>query len=828
MKTDELQKIELSDNARNVLMLRYVRKDEEGNPAETIEEMFWRVASTIASVESKWDQNVEKRAIEFYNLLISKRFFPNSPTFTGAGTPLGQLAACFVLPIEDDMGKYPGGIFQTLRDSALVQQAGGGVGFSFSRIRPRGSLVASSNGQATGPIGFLRTYSTGFTELGQGGVRRAAGMAVLRVDHPDIEEFIECKKLEGQISSFNISVGITDKFMSAVKSDELWDLKFLDLLDPAARTFKGTIDQAEKAGIPIRIHKRIRARELFDKIVDRAYSNGEPGVLFLDTANAANPVPNIGELETTNPCGEQFLLPNENCCLGSINLAEHVVRYKQYSHIDWGKLEETIILATIFLDDTIDANMFVPAVPQLKEAAMKTRRIGLGIMGLADLLYELKCGYNSPEGRNISSQIMEFVRYISMRTSVDLAKIRGTFPAIKGSVYDPDNFTWSIPYPLKSNQYIWKRPDIYWIALVQDIKKYGIRNAAQTTVAPTGTIATVAGCEGYGCEPVFALAYKRYVTTEEGTKLTLKYLSPIFEDAMNRSKENGLSSEDYDEIMKTVLRSGSCRDVLEKLPPNMDQIFVVSSDISVEDHILMQATLQKFVDNSISKTITLPNSATKEDVEKAYMLAWKLGCKGITVYRTGSREKVVLETEETNKNKNKDENLETDSWHKTKLTRPDILSGTTSRIDTPLGKLYLTINNTDDGQPFEVFITASKAGSDTFALADALGRLLSYILRMKSSVEPKLRLEEVIDQLQGIGGARSLGFGPNRVKSLPDAIATLLTKYLKGEPLRTIQINNSDLQEKNISADLCPSCGEATMINEEGCSKCYSCGHSEC
>ncbi|HWQ46297.1 MAG TPA: adenosylcobalamin-dependent ribonucleoside-diphosphate reductase, partial [Longilinea sp.] len=406
-----LPKIELTDNARQVLERRYVRRAPDGKPAETIEEMFWRVAYHIALAEQEFGGDPIPLAEQYYDLLITKRFFPNSPTFTGAGTPLGQLAACFVLPIGDDMGRKSNGIFQTLRDAALIQQTGGGNGFSFSRLRPKGSLVKSSAGQATGPVGFLRVYDHAFGEVAQGGTRRGANMAVLRVDHPDLEEFITCKTDENQITNFNISVGITDAFMRAVESDGGWDLKFPDVTDPHYKEFEGTLDQAREQHMPLKVYRRVRARELFEKIVRQGHHNGEPGVLFIDAANRSNPVPHLYQLEATNPCGEQWLGPYENCCLGSINLAQHLGADNQ---VDWEKLRQSTELSTRYLDNVVDANKYVPAVPQLKESALRARRIGLGIMGLADLMYHVGVRYGSTEGQEFAAQVMEFVRYHSM------------------------------------------------------------------------------------------------------------------------------------------------------------------------------------------------------------------------------------------------------------------------------------------------------------------------------------------------------------------------------------------------------------------------------
>ncbi len=849
-----LKKVALTDNARQVLIRRYVRRGKDGKPAETVEGMFWRVAYSIAKVEEQWGEDVIGLAFQYYDFLTSRAFFPNSPTFTGAGTPLGQLAACFVLPISDDMGRKSTGIFQTLRDAALIQQTGGGNGFSFSRLRPKGTLVRSSAGQATGPVGFLRVYDKAFGEVAQGGTRRGANMAVLRVDHPDIEEFITCKTDENAITNFNISVGITDAFMKAVIQGADWELRFPDVTSPLYHDFDGTLEQAEAAGIPIKVYKVVKARDLFEKIVRQAHHNGEPGVLFLDAANLSNPVPHLYPLEATNPCGEQWLGPYENCCLGSINLAQH---FAADHKVDWEKIRQSTILATRFLDDVVDANAYVPAVPQLKEAALRARRIGLGIMGLADLMYHVGVRYGSPEGQEFASQVIEFIRYHAMKTSIELAEKRGPFPAIKGSIYDPENLIWKAPMPIFPYTQNWDRPAIDWKEIEKGIKQHGIRNAAQTTIAPTGTIATVAGCEGYGCEPVFALAYIRHVN-DNGKDLQLNYTSPLFEKAL---VEAGINEEQREKIITHVMEHGSCQGI-EGVPEAIQKVFVVSTDITAEEHVRMQAAMQVFVDNSLSKTINFPADATVEDVMIAYQLAWQLGCKGITVYVTGSREKVVLETKATAKKKSLSEEEEERAvraeqiafWQEQKKPRPRALHGFTYSINTPLGKAFITINENGDENPFEVFINTAKAGSDTAAVSEAIGRLISYILRLASPVHPRERLKEVWRQLSGIGGGRSLGFGPNRVRSLPDGVAQVLAEYLeqKESAGSTRYASTSpETAEKELSGahqpytlefeeeetpgqfqlkigDLCPECGQAALVNEEGCRKCYACGYSEC
>ena len=828
-----LSKAVLTDNARQVLMKRYVRRGSDGKPAEKAEEIFWRVAYHVAKVEQAWGADVNQRTVEFYHLLSSKKFFPNSPTFTGAGTPLGQLAACFVLPITDDMGRDSAGIFQTLRDAALIQQTGGGKGFSFSRLRPKGSFVKTSSGQATGPVGFLRVYDNAFGEIAQGGTRRGANMGVLRVDHHDVEEFIECKTNENHITNFNISVGITDAFMQAVRDDKDWELRFPDVQDMNAHGFSGTLEQAEKTGIKIAAHKKVRARELFNKIVRQAHHNGEPGVLFLDAANRDNPVPHLYPLEATNPCGEQWLGPYENCCLGSINLNEHCgLRHT----VDWESLRQSVITATRFLDDVVEANAYVPAVPQLSEAAHRARRIGLGIMGLADLMYHVGVRYGSKDGQEFGAQVMEFIRYHAMLASIDLARQRGPFAAIEGSLYDMDDMRWAPPKPQTKYRRDWGRPEVRWDAVVEEIKKHGIRNAEQTTVAPTGTIATVAGCEGYGCEPVFALAYIRHVN-DNGTDLKLTYASPRFESAL---ADLGMGEEKRQEILDQILHDGSCQHVRD-LPKSVREVFVVSADVTAEEHVLMQAAIQNFVDNSLSKTVNFPENAREQDVARAYMLAWELGCKGITVYVTGSREKVVLETKATSEKKAGGSSAVSATarqptqplWQQTKKPRPRTLTGRTFNIETPVGKAFITINENGDKQPFEAFINTAKAGSEIAAVSEAIGRLISYILRMSSSVAPVDRLREVVLQLVGIGGGRSLGFGPNRVRSLPDGIGQVLDMYIKerdGQPVEEKPNGGNGHHEISTMkiGDLCSECGEAAVVNEEGCRKCYACGYSEC
>ncbi len=803
----------LSPNSAEVLRRRYLRKGLDGLPVESPAQMFYRVASHVGKAEEEFGGDAELATKQFYEMLTDMRFFPNSPTFTGAGTPLGQLAACFVLPIEDDMGKHPDGIFQTMRNAALVQQTGGGNGFSFSRLRPRGDAVMTSAGIATGPVGFLEAYDKAFGVIAQGGTRRGANMAVLRVDHPDIEEFITSKAEEGKISNFNISIGITDKFMQAVVDDDDFDL-----INP-------------RSGMAMR---SIKARDLFDQIATYAHRNGEPGVLFLDAANRTNPVPHLYDLEATNPCGEQWLGPYENCCLGSVNLANHI---DTEGIIDWEALEQTVTTATHFLDNVVEANAYVPAVPQFRDAAHRVRRIGLGIMGLADVMYALDVRYGTEEAQELSAQVMEFVRYHSMKTSIELARDRGAFSAIRSSIYDPTDLKWEPPTPLQPYLRDFGRPSLNWDAIVAGIMTHGIRNGAQTTIAPTGTIGTVTGCEGYGCEPVFALAYTRYVKEKEGD-VPLTYVSPLFLSAL---EDAGIQEDQQNRIIDEILHSGTCQNI-EELPEELLHTFVVSQDIMPEQHVLMQATLQRFVDNSISKTCNFPENAKVEDVENTYMDAWKLGCKGLTVYVTGSRQDVVLETKATAEARSKpavstqvanDADAPPVYSVTTRKHRPTHLTGITYRRPTPLGTAYITINSTEDDEPFEVFLNVGKAGSDVAAVSESLGRLISYILRMPSPLSPTDRLQQVTYQLGGIGGGRPLGFGPRRVRSLPDAIAQILSEYLEDVEVQALSKPAPTPQEQmelplSQIGDLCPECGQASLMYIEGCKKCVNCGYSEC
>jgi ribonucleoside-diphosphate reductase alpha chain len=617
----------------------------------------------------------------------------------------------------------------------------------------------------------------------------------------------------------------------------------------------GFITQAKQARLSAYLDRQQRGpyRETFTARIENLILEGEELVFDLHQPDTHSFVANG---IVVHNCGEQWLGPYENCCLGSVNLAQH---FGPDHTVDWEKLRFNVELSTRFLDDVVEANAYVPAVPQLAESAHRARRIGLGIMGLGDLMYHHGIRYGSPEGQEFAAQVMEFVRYHAMRTSVELARERGAFPAIQGSIYDPDEMSWTPPVSVVEYQSDFGRPGVDWDAIVEGIRTNGIRNAAQTTVAPTGTIATVAGCEGYGCEPVFALAYIRHVN-DNGKDLKLNYTSPQIEQALI---EAGLSPTERDRVVAQIMETGTCQHV-SGIPDSVKNTFVVSSDITAEEHVRMQAAMQAFVDNSLSKTVNFPAGATEENVATAYQLAWSLGCKGITVYVTGSRQVVVLETKATARQKEPAPAPAPDLapqpeqkliWHETKKPRPKRLPGYTFTISTPLGKAFVTINENGGEQPFEVFINSAKAGSDTAAVSEAIGRLVSYVLRLASPVSPRERLQEVVNQLNGIGGGRSMGFGPNRVRSLPDGVAHALAEYLEEVASRTAELQAKTGEEKHGNGfhqkaeqaaraefreelnagqqfmqigDLCPECGQAAVVNEEGCRKCYACGFSEC
>jgi ribonucleoside-diphosphate reductase alpha chain len=740
----------LTKTAETVLRKRYLLKNEKGEPIETPEQMFWRVANAIALAEERYGGDSKYWAKKFFEIMWNQEFMPNSPTLMNAGTPLGQLSACFVIPVEDSID----GIFKALWDMARVQKSGGGTGFSFSRLRPKGDIVKSTMGVASGPVSFMKIFDAATEQIKQGGKRRGANMGILRCDHPDIEEFIKAKWEEGVLRNFNISVAVTDRFMEAVKKDEEYEL-----INPRTK----------------QVVRKVSARKIFNLIVEGAWRNGEPGLVFIDEINRHNPTPHVGEIEATNPCGEQPLLPYESCNLGSINLSKFV-RGKDF---DWERLKEVVWIATRFLDNVIDVNDY--PIPEIEEMTKANRKIGLGVMGWADALFLLGVPYDSEEAIRLAEKVMKFIQEESHKASQALAEERGVFPNWKGSVWE----------------------------------KRGIkmRNATTTTIAPTGTISIIANCSS-GIEPVFALAYKR-TNVLDGEEFF--EVNPIFEKVL---KERGLYSE---ELIAKVAESGSIQNL--DLPADIRRVFKTALEIAPEWHVRMQAAFQKFTDNAVSKTINLPNSATRADVEKAFMLAYELKCKGITVYRDGSREEQVLVTKKTEKEKPRKPARFIEP-----RPRPRVTVGRTIETKTGCGSLYVTINEDSEGIA-EVFVQLGKSGGCAASQTEAIGRLLSVALR--SWVNP----EVLVKQLKGIR-CPSIGFDSGEViTSCADGVAKVLEKWLKGE-YRKIRFEVEGIkpltefaEEKEEGSKMiggvCPECGNILEYGE-GCATCKFCGFTKC
>ncbi|MFQ5960815.1 MAG: vitamin B12-dependent ribonucleotide reductase, partial [Candidatus Methylomirabilales bacterium] len=741
-----------SESAVRVLRERYLARQGD-KVLETPEGMCWRVAVEMASVEEKWGKGAEEIyeiAARFYELILDDFFLPNSPTLMNAGKQNGlQYSACYVLPVGDSMEE----IFEAVKAAAIIHKSGGGTGFAFSRLRPQDATVRSTGGKASGPISFLRVFNGATEAVKQGGTRRGANMGILRVDHPDILEFIE-SKLDGGITNFNISVAITEKFMEALRQD-----KEYDLVAPHTKEVVG----------------RLRAREVFDRIVQAAWRTGDPGLFLVDRCNAgrANPTPTLAEVEATNPCGEQPLYPNEACNLGSINLAKFfkVAGGNGKGTIDWDDLERVVRLSVRFLDDVIDANPY--PLPEIDASVKANRRIGLGVMGWADLLFELGIPYDSEEALSLAGEVMRFIEEKGHDESARLAEERGPFPNWPRSIYQDE------------------RP---------------LRNSTVTTIAPTGTISIIANCSS-GIEPVFALAFSHIVGDRH-----LTFINPIFE---RMAKARGFYSE---ELMKAVAERGTVRG-LAGIPEDVQRVFVTAHEIDTEWHVRMQAAFQKYTDNGVSKTINLPNAATEEDVEKAYLLAYELGCIGITVFRDGCKGEQVLHVG----TKKKDEAKPTADVGIHIEPRPEVIPGKTYRIQTPVGTAFITVNDNGKGagEPFEVFVSVGKAGSETMAHAEALGRLISLVLRLPlpKQMSAQDRVAEIVGQLSGIGGGRPLGFGRKRVLSLPDALAQALAQHVG--LTEVTEHKRTDVALTKVG-DLCPDCQQATLVNEEGCRKCYS------
>lgn len=752
-------------NAKTVLERRYLAKDQDGKVTETIDELFHRVASAIAEADAAYGSTgdeIKELEEQFYDMMTSREFMPNSPTLMNAGRPLGQLSACFVLPVEDSMAD----IFDTVKYAALVHQSGGGTGFSFSRLRPEGSIVRSTGGVASGPVSFMKVFNAATEAVKQGGTRRGANMGMLRVDHPDILKFIDCKENNDEINNFNISVAITDKFMEAVKNGTEYEL-----INPHTGEVSGTLD----------------ARTVFDKIVDAAWRNGEPGVVFIDEMNRYNPTPALGEIESTNPCGEQPLLPYEACNLGSINLGLCVAEDDGIPTIDYDRLSRIVRTAVHFLDNVIDVNRY--PLPKIDENTRKTRKIGLGIMGFADMLLKLGVPYNSVEAEKAAEEVMSLIQSEGRAASAELAAERGVFPAWKESVFGIENLP--------------------------------VRNATITTIAPTGTISIIADASG-GCEPMFAYAFTKNVM--DGDKLLV-----CNDFLVEKLKEAGVYSE---ALMHRIAEEGTLAHILE-IPAEIRRVFVCAHDISPEWHIRIQAAFQKYTDNAVSKTINFPNSATREEVKEAYMLAYKLGCKGTTVYRDGSRDSQVLTTG-TAKEEKPLEIPPSLFGNIMPRPRPGMTWGATEKMKIGCGSLFITVNRDENGI-CEVFTSTGKGGGCP-SQSEATARLVSIALR--SGISQK----EILAQLKGIRCPSTVRQQGMKCTSCPDAIARTIEKMSKILGTETMGINPDLIEEEKpapqpaskgnkpiLGADdrlHCPECGKV-LRHEGGCTVC-DCGFSHC
>ncbi len=793
-KLDEYYKnkeINLSKNAIKVLEKRYLKRDEEGVLLETPREMFLRVARNIATAEQKYvnsEKDQEEVERQFFDIMSDLDFLPNSPTLMNAGKELQQLAACFVLPVGDSMEK----IFEALKETALIQKSGGGVGYSFSNIRPKNDVVLSTKGVSSGPISFMTVFNAATDTIKQGGTRRGANMGILRIDHPDILEFIRAKEDNSKLNNFNLSVGVTENFMKAVENNDIYEV-----FNP--RT-KQVVD-------------RYNAREIFKKIIFHAWKNGDPGIIFLDRLNRDNPTPHIGVIESTNPCGEQPLLPYEACNLGSINLS-HMVRYEEgVPGVDYEKLRGVIETAVRFLDDVIDMSKY--PLEKIREMVDRNRKIGLGVMGWADLLIILGIPYDSEQALELGKELMGFIQEESKRCSRGLAEERGSFPNFKGSIYDtPDG--------------------------------YEVRNATTTTIAPTGTLSIIANCSS-GVEPIFAVSFIKNVMDND----RLLEVNPYFEEA---AKEMGFYSK---ELMEEIAGAGNLEG-FEEIPGSIKRIFVTAHQISPVWHVRTQAAFQEYVDNAVSKTVNFSNDATEQNVEDVFMLAYRLGCKGITIYRDGSRENQVLQVEKKkgteiadqkettgvgnkteqvplkieSKAKNKEEQKDieqkdikdietpgTDPMEMPKIKprpRPDVTSGLTKKYDIGgCGKLYVTVNSDDHGI-CEVFTNTGEEGCS--ALSEAISRLISV------SIRSGIDIDAILKQVEGIRCITCIADESTHVLSCPDAIGKALEFMLKGSNKFDLNVTSGP---KSIM--ICPEegCG-GIMQPEGGCYVCRACGYSKC
>ncbi|MGK7346300.1 MAG: vitamin B12-dependent ribonucleotide reductase [Candidatus Nitrospinota bacterium M3_3B_026] len=749
---------ELSENAVRVLERRYLRKNERGEVIETPADMFRRVARNIAQAEVRYGaaEDAASAEEEFYSVMASLEFMPNSPTLMNAGRELQQLSACFVLPVDDSMES----IFDAVRDTALIHKSGGGTGFSFSRLRPAGSQVKSTNGVSSGPVSFMKVFDAATESVKQGGTRRGANMGILRVDHPDIEDFIDCKRDNTQITNFNISVALTDKFMKAVENGEEYDL-----VAPHTGQTAGSLD----------------ARKVFGRIVESAWRNGDPGIIFIDRVNRDNPTPHVGEIESTNPCGEQPLLPYESCNLGSVNLSRMVAGEGE---VNWERLRRVVHTAVRFLDNVIDMNKY--PLDKISQLTRANRKIGLGVMGWADMLIKLGVPYNSEEATALGDRLMEFIDGESKKASMELARKRGAFPNFPGSIYDKPGAP-------------------------------RLRNATTTTIAPTGTISIIAGCSS-GIEPLFALSFVRTVMDKD----RLVEVHPLFEKT---ASERGFYSDD---LMEKVAYQGHIED-MEELPKDIREVFVTAHGVSPEWHIRTQAAFQKHTDNAVSKTVNFPREATKDDVRKVYTLAHQLGLKGVTIYRDGSRNEQVLTTGAGRAAEGAAPETAKAAGKVAVRPRPDTVYGLTQRITTGCGSMFITINMDEEGRPLELFSQLGKAGGCAASQTESIGRLVSLALRAGVDVS------EIQKQLMGISCHQPAWDKGIRIASCADAIGKALGRLdeSRGGKARGASGNGAarpgalEANEAAKSAGACPDCG-SSLRYADGCLLCSSCGYSKC
>lgn len=747
----------VSQNARIVLERRYLIKDAQGNSVETVEGLFERVANAIAESDRIHDEKADVGATAkiFYDMMTELEFLPNSPTLMNAGRPLGQLSACFVLPVGDSMED----IFEAIKQAALIHKSGGGTGFSFSRLRQQGSTVNSTGGVASGPISFMKVFNMATEAVKQGGTRRGANMGILRVDHPDILAFIDCKSSNQEITNFNISVGLTEAFMTAVEKNTDYDL-----VDPHTK---------EPVG-------HLNAKLVFDRIVDAAWHNGEPGIIFLDRLNRDNIVPSQGEIESTNPCGEQPLLPYESCNLGSVNLTKMLRKSGDAWEVDWDKLKTTVHHAVHFLDNVIDANKY--PLDMIDHTTKLTRKIGLGVMGWADMLLLLRIPYNSDQAIELGEKVMKFITQEGRKESSALAKIRGTFPLFEESI------------------------------LPRDLPQ---RNGTITTIAPTGTLSILAGCSS-GVEPVFGYVFIRNIM--DGTEMI--EVNPILKEEL---ENRGLYSDD---LMKRIASEGTVAHILE-LPEDLRNIFVSAHDISPESHIRMQAAFQKGTDNAVSKTVNFGNSATREEVAEVYSLAFHLDCKGVTIYRDGSRREQVLNIGKVKKDGEPETEEASESLKP--RPRPALVTGITERVKIGCGNLYITVNYDDKGI-CEVFTNTGKAGGCP-SQSEATARLASISLRAGIDVPT------IVNQLRGIRCPSTIRQKGLKCTSCPDAIARTIERVYKEQLALGNWKSPAAMpesapakpapQEDGQQMNYCPECG-SLLEHEGGCVTCRQCGFSKC